>query len=80
MPLTDKQTHDLRGVIEARRKDLLAEMREDAARATALSMAPSASAAAPATTSCTVSKPRSMRASNPLCARSSTKRMLASAG
>jgi len=32
MPLTDKQTHDLRGVIEARRKDLLAEMREDAAR------------------------------------------------
>jgi len=33
MPLTDKQTHDLRGLIDARRKALLAEMREDAARA-----------------------------------------------
>ena len=33
MPLTDKQTQDLRGMIEARRKTLLAEMREDAARA-----------------------------------------------
>ena len=32
MPLTDKQTHDLRGLIDARRKALLAEMREDAAR------------------------------------------------
>jgi DnaK suppressor protein len=33
MPLSDKQTQDLRGMIEARRKALLGEMREDAARA-----------------------------------------------
>src|SRR6185436_17799906 len=32
MPLTDKQTRDLSGMIETRRNALLAEMREDAAR------------------------------------------------
>jgi RNA polymerase-binding protein DksA len=32
MPLTEKQTQDLRGMIEARRTALLAEMREDAQR------------------------------------------------
>ena len=33
MPLTENQTHELRGLIEERRKTLLAELREDAARA-----------------------------------------------
>jgi DnaK suppressor protein len=33
MPLTENQTHELRGLIEQRRTALLAELREDAARA-----------------------------------------------
>lgn len=33
MPLTENQTHELRGLIESRRNALLAELREDAARA-----------------------------------------------
>ena len=33
MPLTENQTHELRGLIESRRTALLAELREDATRA-----------------------------------------------
>lgn len=32
MPLTETQTHELRGLIESRRNALLAELREDASR------------------------------------------------
>ncbi|HEX4926585.1 MAG TPA: hypothetical protein VFV74_01150, partial [Burkholderiales bacterium] len=33
MPLTPKQTEELRGMVEKRRAQLVAELREDAARA-----------------------------------------------